>query len=254
MYETYKRIRNKLTSVIRSEKKKASVRILEENKSKPKKLWDILLDKFGRKAKKRLVDFDITQLNNHFCKYGEGHSSFVLDTEPSQEGFQFTSVSDEDVLRSFKHLKNSKSVGADNISLTMAKMALPFILPHITALFNLILKTGVYPQIWKIAKVTAVEKKAKPSSPADFRPISVLCLFSKVFERLLHEQLYAHLATNNLLSSNQFGFRSNVSTVDALLAVQYDILNARNNRQLAAMVQLDLSDAFGSVPHKLLLE
>ncbi|RWS06300.1 uncharacterized protein B4U80_10173, partial [Leptotrombidium deliense] len=91
---------------------------------------------------------------------------------------------------------------------------------------------------------------AKPSSPADFRPISVLCLFSKVFERLLHEQFYAHLEQNNLLNSNQFGFRSNVSTVDALLAVQYEILNARNNRQLAAIVQLDISDAFGSVPHK----
>ncbi|RWS21517.1 rna-directed dna polymerase from mobile element jockey-like protein, partial [Leptotrombidium deliense] len=182
LYENFKRIRNKLTTIIRSEKKKATLRILEENKSKPKKLWDILLDKFGRKAKKRLIDFDLTTLNDHFCKHGKGDSSLELGTEPSQapsEGFIFTSVSDDDVLRSFKTLKNSKSVGADNISLTMAKMALPFVIPHLTALYNLILKTGVYPQIWKIAKVTAVEKKAKPTSPADFRPISVLCLFSK---------------------------------------------------------------------------
>ncbi|RWS21650.1 uncharacterized protein B4U80_10240, partial [Leptotrombidium deliense] len=99
-----------------------------------------------------------------------------------------------------------------------------------------------------------VEKKAKPTSVADFRPISVLCLFSKVFERLLHEQLSTHLERNNLLNPKQFGFRSNVSTVDALLEVQYETLNACNNRQLATMVLLDISFAFGSVPHKLLLQ
>ncbi|RWS22765.1 rna-directed dna polymerase from mobile element jockey-like protein [Leptotrombidium deliense] len=255
LFSQYKRLRNKIVSLIRIEKEKSATKQILENKNNSKNLWKILLQKFGKQKSETNMKFDVDELNRHFSKTEKQIENFeVCDSmKNNSKSFSFTEITEEDVWKALKSLKKSNSVGADNVSLKMITISLPIICVHLLAFFNLILKTNNFPFIWTISKITPIEKMKKAINVRDFRPISVLSILSKLFERIIYNQIYTFLDKNNLIFKNQYGFRKNMSTKDALLAVHNKIIESRNGGNYVAMLQLDLSDAFGSVSHKLLL-
>ena len=136
----------------------------------------------------------------------------------------------------------------------MLKKTASSIAPHLTQLFNLSLREGKVPTDWKTSNVTPIHKSGDKSAVTNYRPISLLSLVSKVLEKIIHNRITEYLCSNDLLSSNQFGFRPGFSTQDALLTVTNDwhqLLST--NRQIAA-VFFDLRKAFDSVPHPQLIE
>jgi len=90
-------------------------------------------------------------------------------------------------------------------------------------------------------------------NPTNYRPISLLTSFLKVFEKALYIRLTEHLNTNNLLVGNQFGFRKGIATEDAIFKLTNEILNALNNKAMAGSIFCDLEKSFGSVNHDILL-
>jgi len=90
-------------------------------------------------------------------------------------------------------------------------------------------------------------------NPTNYRPISLLTSFSKVFEKALHNRITEHLNTHNLLVGNQFGFRKGTATEDAFFKLTCEILKALNNKTLACSIFCDLEKAFDSVNHDILL-
>lgn len=133
-------------------------------------------------------------------------------------------------------------------------MILADILPHITHVINYCIMTSKCPAVWKRAKVFPNHKKGKTFSLDDFRGISILPIFSKVFELLLKNQITVHLDVNKLRIAQQSGFRSFHSTTTALLKITDDIKRSLSKKMTAIMLLLDFTKAFDSVVHKLLCD
>jgi len=136
----------------------------------------------------------------------------------------------------------------------MIKLSYNFILPHLIALINLIISTAVFPQIWKQSKIIPIYKgSGNKQDFNNFRPIALLSVISKIFERHLFNTIYEYLIRNKLLSDYQFGFKPKHSTTDALLAIQKAIIDARNRIEYVCVVVLDLRKAFDIIRHIILI-
>ena len=121
-------------------------------------------------------------------------------------------------------------------------------------MFNCSIKEGLYPDNFKISKCVPVYKgnKLDPENPVNYRPISILNSINKVFERLLHNQLYNYLEKNNLLPSFQYGYRKNHSTSHAVIDFAREIENLVDDNKVVISVFMDLSKAFDTVDKDIL--
>ena len=168
--------------------------------------------------------------------------------------FNFTQVSENDVTDIINNIPSNKATGLDGISARIVKMAAPYISLPLTHIINLSLCTGSIPQDWKCAKIVPVFKKGCRTERANYRPISVLPVLSKVIERIVHKQTMDYLCRNLLLFSKQSGFRKSHSTTTALLNLTEDLLNGMDKGLVTGFVALDLKRAFDTVDHGILIE
>ena len=97
------------------------------------------------------------------------------------------------------------------------KIAAGVVAPSPTRIFNKIISTGIFRTDWKLAKVTPIFKKGRKDDMNNYRPISVISVVAKIFEKLIFEQLYEYLNNNNLISASESGFRTLHSTLTALI-------------------------------------
>ena len=124
----------------------------------------------------------------------------------------------------------------------------------IDALFrNLSIKDGVFPDLLKTSKVNPIFKKGDPSLVSNYRPISLIPIFSKIFERVIYNRIYNYMTTNNLFYKKQFGFQKNCSTEHAILELVEQITKSFDNNNYMLGVFIDLSKAFDTVNHEILL-
>ena len=132
----------------------------------------------------------------------------------------------------------------------------PDLLPYITSIINTSVTSGCVPSALKSARVTPLLKKPTldPSDVKNYRPVSLLSFLSKTLERVVSNQLSLHLSQNNLLDPNQSGFKKAHSTETALLAVTEALHSAQAASHSAVLILLDLSAAFDTVNHRLLLD
>jgi hypothetical protein len=98
-----------------------------------------------------------------------------------------------------------------------------------TYICNRVISTGIFPDRLKYSEVKPRYKKGDKSSTSNYRPISLLPAFSKIFEKVLYKRLYQHLTTNNILAKEQFRFRCNTSTETAIYALINNTLSSLNN-------------------------
>ena len=120
-------------------------------------------------------------------------------------------------------------------------------------MFNLCLRTGTHPDLMKVAEVIPIFKKGQKDTLTNYRPISLLSQFNKIFEKLLHSRIYSYLSKFNLFSKKQFGFRKNYSTSLAICNIYDELLNNVDEGKYSCCIFLDLSKAFDSVQHDVLL-
>lgn len=152
-----------------------------------------------------------------------------------------------------KKSKPKKSFGYDRIHPLLLSSAALEIFRPVTYIINLTLKQGIFPDSLKTAKVIPVFKQGPRTSCGNYRLISVLSALSKIFERCILNQLKFYCLTENILASNQYGFRSGYNTTDCLVGLIDEITKALNEEKYAVTIFLDLSKAFDSVIHSILL-
>ena len=112
----------------------------------------------------------------------------------------------------------------------------------------------IFPEKMKIAKVTPIFKSGKKELLTNYRPISVLSCFSKILERIMYNRVYNYLNDNNLLFHKQFGFRKGHSTDHALIKLIDSIYDSFNQNKYTLGVFIDLSKAFDTVDHNILID
>ena len=112
---------------------------------------------------------------------------------------------------------------------------------------------NIFPSQWKIANVVPVFKKNDPQKVNNYRPISLLCIISKVFEKCIYKYLHNFILDNNLLSSHQSGFRKGDSTINQLLFLYNEFSRALDEGKEVRTVFFDISKAFDRVWQKGLL-
>ena len=110
-----------------------------------------------------------------------------------------------------------KATGLDKISARSLRESADLVADHLCAIFNKSIVPGIFADEWKLSKVIPLFKQGNRSNVNNYRPISVIPVVAKVFERIVNDQLYDYLTKNDLISSHQSGFRSLRSTVTALL-------------------------------------
>ena len=161
--------------------------------------------------------------------------SHIKMTKPNSCDFNsillFPSINVE-VCSIINGLKTKKAQRYTDVETKFIKYGKLIISPIISNLLNLCIETGVFPNCLKIAEVIPIYKKGDQNMPTNYRSISLLSQFDKIFEKMLFSRLLSYLDKNQLLSKNQFGFRPNSSTQFAISTIHDKIIKNTDVRNL----------------------
>ena len=196
-----------------------------------------------------------TLFNNHF------NSTFTRSTYqlpptshlPTPSNHLSTIDIDEaDVLTALSNLNAFKSQGTDNLSPLILKRCATHLAGPITKIFQTSLNTCTIPAEWKIHKIIPIHKSGDTSNVSNYRPISLLCIISKVLEAIVYLKIIDFIRPK--IQSNQFGFQQNRSCLSQLLSSYWEAFSALDEGNYCDLIFLDFSKAFNSVPHNELLQ
>ena len=276
--KNWKTVRNQTTEMIRNSEIKYYKDQITNHGNNCQSMWKTLGNILSNKKGKTLDinsiisnNIKITDkkeiskhMNSFFCSIGENlanqHTNDntneyenYLNT-PMQQSMYMFKINNKEVRKQINDLDTKKSSGHDGFTAKFLKICLPIIEQPLTDIFNLSISSGEYPQNFKIAKCIPIYKKGKKTDPNNYRPISILTCINKVYEKLLYTRLYKYLTKFNILYKYQFGFRKNHSTTQALIEITDYIKESVNDKLLVCGIFLDLTKAFDTVDHSILLK
>jgi hypothetical protein len=167
----------------------------------------------------------VEKLNDYFLEVGPKladkipiiTTNFKSYIKPTNISMKEVNLNINELRNAFNSLKNNKSVGIDQISVNVVKAIFDIIEPSLFHIFNLSIQSGIVPDKLKIAKITPIFKTGDNTIMSNYRPISVLPVFSKLLERIMYERLIKYLTKNKLLYNKQIGFKKNHSTDHAVI-------------------------------------
>ena len=170
----------------------------------------------------------------------------------NQFNFIIAHISEQEILDIINSLAN-KSTGPASIHLKLLIIAADLIVVPLCRIINLSFSCGVFPDVLKVAKVIPLHKGGSTEEVNNFRPISLLSIFDKIIEKLMHKRLYHFLEVHKILYENQFGFRRNNSTAHSLIEITEKIKESIDGGKYGCGIFIDLKKAFDTVNHKILL-
>ena len=175
-----------------------------------------------------------------YLKNPNEHSIFLAETDPDEI--------EEIILK----LDITKSGDIYGITPKLVKYA-PCIAKNLSTILNLAIQQGIFPHQLRIAKVIPIHKGDSKMIVSNYRPISLLPIFGKIFEKIIFKRLTAFILKHNILYEKQYGFQTGKSTEHAIIDIQHQILEALEKKEHPCCVFLDFAKAFDTVNHNILL-
>ena len=273
----FRKYRNMLRLTIRHSKKLYYESQFKKHSNNPRRLWSTLQEvtHTKRNASRLPFQFELNgsftndqhlisqEFNNYFNQVGPnlddklGPSDIdpitYLNGNAQLDAMTFLPVTPQCVLRTVSDLKET-SAGLDGITSKVLKLIIPSIISEATHLVNLCLKKGVFPSIFKQALITPIFKTGAQTAFSNYRPISILPVFSKVLESIMYTQLTSFISENNVLYEHQFGFRPGHSTYMPAAILHDFVTGNLADRKKTACIYLDLARAFDTVNIEILLK
>lgn len=280
----YKTEKNALLKVIKKTKDQYYSNLLENNKLNARKQWSIINKLIGTAKKhneiptlkmenKNTTTSDPLQVANIFNKHfstiarelrnkidiqqsakinnREFEKMFFLNKCPNTIYLYPTTKAE--VTKIINHLDSHKAPGFDNITPLVFKHLLNDVVDPLVYLINFSICSGHFPENLKNAVIKPLYKKDNKTDPYNYRPIALLSICSKILEKVMKIRLSQFLDKNSLISKNQFGFRQNLNTEGALLNFTTKLYDGINSGNCCAAIFVDITKAFDTVDHKLLL-
>jgi len=246
--------------------------VFERTDSDPRRNWRIISNIMHKRRDDERFSIVINSVtydhndranafNEYFLNVGqtnqpEQHSTLSFDPQymplRADSDFSFSEVSEHEVALVISRLKENSATGFDDISSKVIKRT-PGLIKPLHYLVNLMITAHYFPDLLKVARVVVVYKSGARNEAGNYRPISVLSVFSKIFESLLYSELYSYIEDNRLLSTFQYGFRRGYSTEQALLKIKENILYSFEKGQYTIGLFFDIRKAFDSLDHRRLL-
>ncbi len=267
--------RNKYNTAVRKGKKTYYKDKLLAAGTDSSRIWAVINELLNRPPKSRSIDSLVVddelitdeqtiadKINNHFAAIG----TKVADTVPTidksfrdflpereRRNIEFKPLTISQVLEAILSIKSKKSLDINDVSFDLLKKVAPQICRPITHIYNLSVLEGIFPSSLKTSKVTPIYKSGDKKLCTNYRGISLVNSFSKIFERLVSDRLVGFLSENNFFYSHQYGFLKGRSTSQAILQVINNITSAINNSEYCLAVFLDIQKAFDCVNHEILI-
>lgn len=274
---TYKRYRNFCSGLLKKAKRTFDTQELDIASHNPKALWEtikkITNTTNSTKSPKQLLICASTPeescnvvnsffvsigrtLADHICNDITLQSASLPQTQQTSiplTSFVLEATDPDEIMSIIGSLRSTAATGWDTISPLFLKKYAKTLAPILCHIFNLCFETSVFPTSMKKAIIHPIFKGGDGKIPSNYRPIAVLSALSKILERLINRRLTKYLERYNLLSPQQFGFRKNKSTCDAVQDVTSNVVLHLNQNKKALTVFLDLAKAFDTVPITTLL-
>ena len=196
--------------------------------------------------------------NKFFANVGEGLRNHLtaahdVDIPNCVHSMFFFPTTKREVESVYRSLQNKSSSGDDLICNSIVKASMPATLNVITNLINRSFNEGLFPDSLKTAKIVPLFKDGSKSEENNYLPISLLIIWSKIFEKVVFNRVYGYFEKLGILSKYQFGFRDKHSTIDALVELTEKIRHSGKENAINSFF-LDLKKAFDTINHNLLLK
>lgn len=264
----FKYYRNRLNTELRRAKTAYYQHLfLDITNKQPEAAWKVINNVLGRHKKHITPDKIVhnnhvlvgEELADHFNKvfvntaveYSRLPSIKPLIDSPT-ESFALHLVTENEIYTTFMNLKNSKALDIDNLQIKPIKYVLQYIAPVLVHIFNLAIDKGVFPTAMKRSRVSVIYKSGDKNDARNYRPISVVPVFSKGLEKILSFRLTNFFDKHDLFSDAQFGFRKGRSTESALLSIKEIVVQNIDRKLFTLGLFIDYSKAFDSLDHNIL--
>ena len=280
LYEQYKQHRNTLKCAIKLAKSKYYYNKFDKHKCDHKKTWQLINELRGKTRNDQKWSFVIDEerivcrraiankFNDYFCNLANNLNSAIstnIDdgipvadiptfeqylTTPQQASIYLSDTNATEIENIIGEFINGKS---SDIPVILVKRTANLISEPLANLYNKCMADGIFPEELKVGKITPIYKKGNTELLENYRPVSTLPIFGKIFEKLIYARLYSFLTAKNILHENQYGFRKGHSTSHALHSSVEFIRQATDNNKHVLGIFIDLSKAFDTLDHRILL-
>ena len=275
-YKDYNKV---LRKIIRHAKIQFYLNMCYEYQTQTKKLWKIINEIAGKHSNKsnlieylkidNIKEYGAKKISNRFAKYFAGVgkcfaeripkptksiASYLKLLQSNKASLFLTPTCEYELIRIVTALPAKASSGHDNISNILLKEIINPLAHVLVEVFNKSMTTGEFPNIMKLAEVVSLYKNKEHYLESNYRPILLLTTISKILEKIMYQRVYSFLQNTGQIYSNQYGFRANHSCEHAVGQAVSSIVKGLENRHYVACVLLDLSKAFDTIDHNILLK